>query len=234
LVYNVGNFSKPTTDEPSLMNLDEVETLFHELGHGLDALFSNTIYSGSRDVPRDFVELPSQIMENWAFEPEVLKLYAKHYQTGEPIPPSLVDKIVQSAKFNQGFATVEYLAASFLDMQWHTLSDTVSHSTPQLEDELFTRIGLINEIKSRYLSTNFSHIVGGYASGYYSYIWAEVLDSDAFEAFKETELFNSKLAALFRQHILAKGGTEDGMVLYKRFRGAEPKVDALLKKRGLN
>jgi len=235
LVYNVGNFSKPTADKPSLMSLDEVETLFHELGHGLNSLFGNTTYSGSRRTPRDFVELPSQIMENWAKDPTVLKTYAFHYQTGEPIPQELIDKMEKAKYFNQGFITVEYLAASFLDMDWHLLTDPAEVDALKFEKASLNRIGLIPEIESRYQSTNFSHIFssGGYSSGYYSYIWAAVLDADAFQAFKETDLFNQELAASFRKNVLSMG-SDDMMSQYVKFRGAEPKVDALLKRRGLN
>lgn len=235
IVYNVGNFSKPTADKPALMSIDEVNTLFHELGHALHSLFSNTVYPGSKWVPRDFVELPSQIMENWALEPEVLKMYAKHYLTGEIIPQELIDKIVNSKLFNQGFETVEYLAASFLDMDWHTITDTIERDVPAFEKNCYERIGKILEIESRYQTTNFAHIVGGYSAGYYSYIWSAVLDADAFEAFKEKgNLFDKETANAFREFILSKGGTEDPMILYKKFRGREPKVDALLKRRGLD
>jgi len=192
------------------------------------------MYPGGKSTPRDFVELPSQIMENWALEPEVLKMYAKHYQTGEIIPQELIDKIEKSRLFNQGFETVEYLAASFLDMDWHTLSDTNERDVQQFEKQSFAKIGLIPQIQSRYQSTNFSHMIGGYSAGYYSYIWAAVLDADAFQAFKETTLFNKKVASNFRKYVLAKSGTEDAMDLYKKFRGREPKVDALLARRGLN
>ena len=235
LVHNVGNFAKPTADKPSLMSMDEVETLFHELGHGLNSLFGNTIYSGSRRVPRDFVELPSQIMENWARDPAVLKTYALHYETGEPIPQELIDKLEKAKHFNQGFMTVEYLAASFLDMDWHVLTDTTEQDAARFEKESMDKIGLIPEIESRYQSTNFGHIFssGGYSSGYYSYIWAAVLDADAFQAFKETDLFNKELAASFRKNVLSKG-SNDTMAQYVKFRGSEPKVDALLKRRGLD
>jgi len=235
LVYNVGNFAKPTADKPSLMSIDEVETLFHELGHGLNSLFGNTTYSGSRRVPRDFVELPSQIMENWAKDPAVLKTYAFHYETGKPIPQELIDKLENSKQFNQGFMTVEYLAASFLDMDWHVLTDTTEQDAAKFEKESMDKIGLISEIESRYQSTNFSHIFssGGYSSGYYSYIWAAVLDADAFRAFKETDLFNKELAASFRKNVLSMG-SNDMMAQYIKFRGCEPKVDALLKRRGLD
>ncbi len=234
LVYNVGNFSKPTGDKPALLSIDEVNTLFHELGHALNSLFSNTTYPGGKSVPRDFVELPSQIMENWALEPEVLKMYGKHYQTGKTIPDELIQKIENAKLFNQGFETVEYLAASFLDMDWHTLADTNERDVQKFEHDAFAKIGLIPEIETRYQSTNFSHMIQGYSAGYYSYIWAAVLDADAFQAFKETTLFDRKTAAAFRNFVLAKSGTEDAMTLYKKFRGREPKVDALLIRRGLN
>jgi len=232
--YNVGNFAKPTADKPSLMSLEEVSTLFHELGHGLNSLFANTTYPGARFSARDFVELPSQIMEHWAVEPVVLKSYAKHYITGEPIPDELIEKIVKSGQFNQGFETVEYLAACYLDMDWHTLTDSNVRNTAEFEKAVFDRIGLIPEIESRYQSTNFAHIIGGYTAGYYGYLWAEVLDCDAFEAFKETDLFNQDLAAKFRKYILSGAGEGEPMDWYVKFRGREPKIDALLKKRGLN
>jgi peptidyl-dipeptidase Dcp len=235
LVYNVGNFAKPTADKPSLMSVDDVLTLFHELGHGLNSLFGNTVYSGSRRVPRDFVELPSQIMENWAMDPAVLRTYAFHYETGEPIPQELIDKLEKSKHFNQGFIMAEYLAASFLDMDWHVLTDTSERDAAAFERESMEKIGLIPEIESRYQSTNFGHIFssGGYSSGYYSYIWAAVLDADAFQAFKETDLFNKELAASFRKNVLSMG-SNDMMGQYIKFRGSEPKVDALLKRRGLD
>ncbi|MDZ7318850.1 MAG: M3 family metallopeptidase, partial [candidate division KSB1 bacterium] len=236
VICNVGNFSKPTADKPSLLSFEEVSTLFHEFGHALHGLLSNCTYQrlSGTNVARDFVELPSQIMENWASEPEVLKMYARHFETGEPIPDDLIEKIKNSSKFNQGFATVEYLAASFLDMDWHTLTDTAAVDPIAFENGSMKKIGLIPEIVTRYRSPYFRHIfAGGYSAGYYSYIWAEVLDSDAFQAFKETSLFDQTTAKAFRENILAKGGTEDPMVLYKRFRGAEPKIDALLEKRGL-
>ncbi len=234
LVYNVGNFAKPMADKPSLMSMDEVETLFHELGHGLNSLFGNTVYRGSRRVPRDFVELPSQIMENWARDPAVLKTYALHYQTGRPIPQEFINKLQKARHFNQGFMTVEYLAASFLDMDWHVLTDTSERDAAVFEKESMNKIGLISEIEPRYQSTNFGHIFssGGYSSGYYSYIWAAVLDADAFRAFKETDLFNKELAASFRRNILSRG-SNDAMAQYIKFRGSEPRIDALLERRGL-
>jgi peptidyl-dipeptidase Dcp len=236
LVFNVGNFSKPTADKPALMSVDEVNTLFHEFGHALHSLLSNVTYPSARVVPRDFVELPSQVMENWAMDPEVLKSYAKHYKTGEPMPDDLIAKIVKSSLFNQGFETVEYLAASYLDMDWHTLTDTVRRNVPEFEKKSLSAIGLIPQIESRYQSTNFQHIFAGsgYSAGYYSYIWAAVLDADAFEAFKEKSIFDAETALSFRKNVLETGGSEDVMTLYKRFRGAEPKVDALLRRRGLN
>ncbi len=237
VIINVGNFSKPTADKPSLISLDEVSTLFHEFGHALHGLLSDCTYeslSGTA-VSRDFVELPSQIMENWALHPDVLKMYAKHYETGESIPQELIDKITNAGHFNQGFISVEYLAASFLDMDWHTQTEAEEKDVLEFEKTSLDKIGLIPEIISRYKSPYFNHIFsGGYSSGYYSYIWAEVLDADAFDAFKETSLFDQETANSFRKNILAAGGTEDPMTLYIRFRGAEPKVESLLKKRGLN
>ena len=236
IITNNGNFSKPTGDKPALISLDEVGTLFHEFGHALHGLLSNCTYyrlSGT-SVSRDFVELPSQIMENWAMEPEVLKIYARHFETNEPIPDDLIKKIKRAGNFNQGFATVEYLAASYLDMDWHTETEPVEHDAVAFEDASMERIGLIPEIVVRYRSPYFQHIFsGGYSSGYYSYIWAEVLDADAFNAFKETGLFDRKTAEAFRKHILEKGGTEEPMTLYMRFRGSEPGVKPLLKRRGL-
>jgi peptidyl-dipeptidase Dcp len=236
VIVNVGNFTKPTADTPSLISFDHALTLFHEFGHALHGLLSDCTYEklSGTDVPRDFVELPSQIMENWASAPEVIQSYARHYETGEPIPDELLEKIKRSSHFNQGFATVEYLASSFLDMGWHTLTEPKEMDCTEFERTAMEKIGLIPEIIPRWRSTYFGHIfAGGYASGYYSYIWAEVLDSDAFEAFKETSLFDKETAQSFRQNILERGGTEDPMTLYLRFRGAEPKIEPLLKKRGL-
>ncbi len=234
VIANVFNFSKPTGDKPALLSFEEALTLFHEFGHGLHGLLSNCTYetlSGTA-VPRDFVELPSQIMENWAGDSEVIKDYAKHYETGEVIPQGLVDKIKKSGHFNQGFATVEYMAACYLDMDWHTLTEAKEPDVKKFEAESMKKIGLIPEIVVRYKSPYFGHIFsGGYSSGYYSYIWAEVLDADAYQAFKETSLFDQKTALAFRKNILEKGGTENPMTLYKRFRGAEPKIDAVLKRK---
>ena len=235
VVVNVGNFSRPAGDTPALLSIDEVETMFHEFGHGLHQLLSRCRYkslSGSA-VPRDFVELPSQIMENWGEEPEVLKIYARHWQTGEPIPDALVAKMQKAGTFNQGFATVEYVAASKLDMDWHTLTEAKEVDTRAFEKASLERMGLIPEIPPRYHSTYFNHIVGGYAAGYYSYLWSEVLDADAFAAFKEKGLFDQATAKAFRDNVLSKGGSEDAMTLYVRFRGREPRVEPLLKRRGL-
>jgi peptidyl-dipeptidase Dcp len=235
IITNVGNFTKPTGDTPSLLNFDEVTTLFHEFGHALHGLLAECTYLTTQGVATDFVELPSQIMENWATDPEFLKMYAKHYKTGAPIPDELIAKIRSSSTFNQGFATVEYLAASLLDMDWHTLSDTTARDATMFENAALGKIGLIPEIVSRYRSPYFAHIFGdGYSAGYYSYIWAEVLDADAFQAFKETSLFDPKSAGLFRKYVLAAGGSDEEMTLYKKFRGREPKITPLLERRGLN
>ncbi len=237
VIANVFNFSKPTGDKPALITFEEALTLFHEFGHGLHGLLSNCTYNmlSGTSVPRDFVELPAQVLENWAADPEVIKIYAKHYKTGEVIPQDLLDKIKKSGHFNQGFATVEYLAACFLDMDWHTLTKAEEVDAEKFESDSLNKIGLIPEIVVRYRSPYFTHIFsGGYSSGYYSYIWAEVLDADAFQAFKETTLFNPEKALSLRKNIYEKGGTEDPMTLYVRFRGFEPKIDALLNKRGLN
>lgn len=233
----VCNFTKPTADAPALLTFDEVTTYFHEFGHALHGLLSNVTYKSlaGTSVPRDFVELPSQIMENWAAEPEVLKMYAKHYKTGATIPDELIKKLQKAGTFDQGFATVEYLAASFLDMDYHSQTTEITTDADSFEKSAMQKIGLIDAIIPRYRSTYFQHIFsGGYSSGYYSYIWSGVLDTDAFEAFKTTTLFNPEKAKLFREHVLEKGGTEDPMVLYKRFRGAEPSIEPLLRKRGLD
>ena len=237
IIYNVGNFSKPTGDNPALISLDEVETLFHEFGHALHGLLSNCTYPSvaATETPRDFVEFPSQVMENWAFHPEVLKSYAKHYKTGEVIPKELVDKIENSSLFNQGFATVEYTAAAYLDMDWHTITEAKELDATKFENNSMSKIGIIKEIKPRYRSTYYNHIFSGsYSSGYYSYLWSEVLDADAFEAFKESgDVFNKELAAKYRKYVLSAGGTENSMELYKKFRGKEPNIEPLLKRRGL-
>ena len=236
VISMVMNFSKPTGDKPALLSFDEVSTMFHEFGHALHGLLSDCNYvtlSGT-SVSRDFVELPSQVMENWAAEPEVMKSYAKHYKTGEPIPDELIQKIKNSSKFNQGFATLEYLSACYLDMDWHTLTTSEKQETLAFEHASMEKIGMIPEIVVRYRSPYFAHIfAGGYSSGYYSYIWAEILDADAFEAFQENGLFNQETAQAFRKNILEKGGTEDPMKLYMQFRGRAPQKDAMLKRKGL-
>ena len=252
VVTIVTNFTQPSPGQPALLSADEANTLFHEFGHGLHNLFKDVHYSGVSGVPRDFVELPSQINEHWAFEPEVLKVYAKHYQTGEVIPAELIEKLDKSGKYGQGFATVEYLAASYLDMDFHALSGEPSdqkvikfvdqnNQVPAnldvmaFEQETLGRRGLLKQIPSRYRTTYFNHTMGGgYTAGYYSYIWSEVLDCDAYEAYTETgDIFNQEVAQKFRQYVLTPGGIDDAMVMYKNFRGKEPGTDPLLKNRGL-
>lgn len=234
----VCNFTPATGNTPALLNWDETLTLFHEFGHALHGLFTQGKYTRTAgDVPRDFVELPSQVMENWAGEPEVLKMYAKHYQTGEIIPDELIAKIQNSGLFNQGFDNSEYIAASILDMQYHELSAPADvDDVVAFEKKAMESIGLINEIWPRYRSTYFAHIFdGGYEAGYYVYLWAAVLDADAFDYFKQSgNIFNPELAASFRKNCLAESGDDEGMVQYKKFRGQEPSIEALLKKRGLN
>ena len=235
LVCNVCSFTKPVGDTPSLLRIDEVETLFHEFGHALHGLLTKCNYKGisGTNVVRDFVELPSQINEHWATEPEVLKMYAKHYQTGETIPDSLIEKILNQKTFNQGFMTTELLAAAILDMNLHNLTDTKNLDVLAYEKEAMNQLNLIPEIAPRYRTTYFNHIIGGYAAGYYSYLWANVLDNDAFEAFKEHGIFDKKTADLFRYNVLEKGNSEDPMTLYKNFRGAEPQLEPMLKNRGM-
>lgn len=235
LIYNVASFTKPAGDLPSLLTIDEARTMYHEFGHALHGLLTQCKYKGVSGtfVAQDFVELPSQIMEHWAVEPEVLKMYAKHYQTREVIPDSLIAKIENQALFNQGFMTTELLAAAILDMEMHCLTTMEGFDVLQFEKQLMDKLGLIPQIAPRYRSTYFNHIMGGYAAGYYSYIWAERLDTDAFEAFKEHGLFDQATATSFRKNILEKGGSDDPMKLYVTFRGAEPGLDALLKTRGL-
>ena len=228
----VCNFTTPTENKPALLSMDEVETLFHEFGHALDGLFAENTYPRT-SVARDFVELPSQIMEHWATQPKVMKDYAKHYETGEAIPDELIKKIENSSYFNQGFANVEYLAASLLDMAYHTMEEPKDVQTMEFEKAYLNSIGLIPEIEPRYHSTYFGHIMGGYSAGYYSYIWSAVLDNDAFEAFEENGIYDQETAAAFRT-LLAENGTKDPMQLYIDFRGRKPKEDALLRNRGLN
>lgn len=232
----VMNFTRPAGDTPALLSFDEVSTLFHEFGHSLHGLFTDGKYERTAgSVPRDFVELPSQIMENWAAEPEVMKVYAKHYKTGETIPDELIAKLVKSGTFNQGFITGEYLAAALLDLDYHTAENPNITDVRQFEKNAMDKIGLIPEFIPRYRSTYFSHIfAGGYSAGYYVYIWAAVLDSDAFNAFKESgDIFNPEYAAKFRE-LLAKSGDDEGMNVYVKFRGKMPSKEPLLKKRGLD
>lgn len=232
VVTVVYNFTKPGAKTPALLNFDEVETLFHELGHAMDALFAKNTYPGNH-IPSDFVELPSQMMEHWATEPQVLKMYAKNYLTGEPIPQKLIEKIHNSKFFNQGFMNVEYLAASYLDMDYHTIKKPLTVSVTGFEKDAMNKIGLIPQIEPRYRSTYFTHITGGYDAGYYSYLWAAVLDNDAFAYFKETGIFNKKTAEKFRKNILEVDGTQDPAVLYRNFRGRDAIVEPLLENRGL-
>jgi len=236
VVINVGNFTKPVGDKPALISMDEVETLFHEFGHALHGLLSNHNYT-NYSMPRDFVEFPSQIMENWAVEPVMLKEYALHYETGEPIPDELIEKLQNASLHNQGFITVEYLAAAFLDMGWHTLTENGDYNPIEFEKESLDKIGLIPEIISRYNSYYFNHIFSGtigYSSGYYSYIYAAILDSDGFQYFKDSgDLFNKEIAAKYRKYALGISGTEDVAETYRKFRGTDPSIEPLLIKRGL-
>ena len=247
VIVNVGNFAKPADGRPSLLTLDQVETMFHEFGHALHGLLSQCTYKSvsGTSVPRDFVELPSQIMENWAFQKEVLSSYARHYQTGEVIPDSLVAKIEAVETFNQGFMTTELVAASILDMKWHLIDDRSfaaaqddskcsSSFVEAFEEKICKEMGLIDEIIPRYRTTYFAHIFsGGYNAGYYSYLWAEVLDKDAFELFRQKGIFDTETAMSFRRNILEKGGSDEAMDLYRRFRGADPDPKALVRARGL-
>ena len=236
VIVNVGNFAKPEGDKPSLLTLDQVSTLFHEFGHALHGLLSQCTYKSvsGTSVARDFVELPSQIMENWAFQKELLKDYARHYETNEVIPDSLVAKIEAAGTFNQGFMTTELAAAAMLDLKWHMINSVEGVTPVEFEAETCKAMGLIGEIIPRYRSTYFAHIFsGGYSAGYYSYLWAEVLDKDAFELFKEKGIFDTETSMSFRRNVLERGGSEEPMLLYKRFRGAEPDPSALLRARGL-
>lgn len=237
IISIVCNFTQPTDSTPALLTFDEVTTFFHEFGHALHGLLSDVQYESlaGTSVPRDFVELPSQIMENWAEEPEVLKMFAKHYQTGETIPDEMIEKMKATGTFNQGFATTEYLAASILDMMYHAIEEPLEGDVVSYEINSMKQAGLTDAIIPRYRSTYFNHVFsGGYSAGYYSYIWSEVLDSDAFEAFKSTSLFDPENAASFRKNILERGGTQDPEELYVNFRGKKPSIEPLLKKRGLD
>ena len=243
VIVNVGNFSKPVDGKPSLMTLDEVETMFHEFGHALHGLLSQCTYKSvaGTSVARDFVELPSQIMENWAFQPEVLAMYARHYETGEVIPAEYIEKINAAGNFNQGFMTTELAAAAILDLKWHMVnempvasSDAETSLVEAFEAQTCREMGLIDEIIPRYRSTYFAHIFsGGYSAGYYSYLWAEVLDKDAFELFMQKGIFDQETSMSFRRNILEKGGSDEPMDLYRRFRGADPDTGALVRGRGL-
>lgn len=236
VVVNVCSMTPPSEDRPALQSIDNVTTMFHEFGHALHAFMRDVHYQSVGGVERDFVELPSQINEHWAFEPEVLKVYAKHYKTGEDLPKELLDKYNACSKYGQGFATVEYLAASYVDMDLHVLTEVPEDlDVMKFEEKMLAQRGIPRQIQPRYRVTNFKHTMGGgYTAGYYSYIWAEVLDCDGFEAFKETgDIFNQDVAARFRKYVLTPGGISDGMTMYRNFRGADPKIDGLLENRGL-
>ena len=236
VIVNVGNFAKPVDGKPSLLTLDQVETLFHEYGHALHGLLSKCTYKSvaGTSVARDFVELPSQIMENWAFQPDVLATYARHYETGEVIPAELIEKINATGTFNQGFMTTELAAAAILDLKWHMLESMEGVDPMAFEAAACKAMGLIDEIIPRYRTTYFAHIFsGGYSAGYYSYLWAEVLDKDAFELFMEKGIFDPATAKSYRENILEKGGSDEPMELYRRFRGADPDPAALTRARGL-
>jgi peptidyl-dipeptidase Dcp len=232
IINLVCNFTRPSGDTPALLSMEEVETLFHEFGHALDGMLSDITFR-TTFWSTDFAELPSQIMEHWATHPEVMKHYATHYETGEAIPDELIEKIANSKLFNQGFITVEYLAACLLDMEYHTLTEPTDLDVVAFETEFFNEIGLIPEIVSRYRSSYFAHIVGSYAAGYYGYIWSGVLDNDAFEAFEETSLFDQETAQRFRTTILERTGSADFMEMWIDFRGREPEIEPLLRNRGL-
>lgn len=237
IIYNVGNFSKPVGDTPSLLTLDEVETMFHEFGHGLHGMLSKAVLrsQAGTNVDRDFVELPSQIHEHWALEPELLKVYAHHYKTGEVIPDEMVEKLIAAANHNQGFATTELVGAALLDLQYGKLNPTEDIDVVGFEKQVAENLKMPAEVQFRYRSPYFKHIFGsdGYASGYYTYLWAEVLDSDGFELFKEKGVFDAETAKSFKENILEMGGSEDPMTLFVRFRGHEPQPEALLRGRGL-
>jgi peptidyl-dipeptidase Dcp len=230
------NFTRPTETKPALLTFNEVETFMHEFGHALHGMLANSTYSSlsGTSVYRDFVELPSQIMENWAVEKEFLDKFAVHYQTGKKIPAELVQKIVDSQNYLAGYLSVRQLSFGYLDMAWHTLDKPFEGNVKNFEENAWKKTQIFPRIDEVCMSTQFGHLfAGGYAAGYYSYKWAEVLDADAFSVFKEKGLFNKEVAGSFRKNILEKGGTEHPMILYKRFRGQEPTVDALLERSGL-
>jgi peptidyl-dipeptidase Dcp len=236
IIYNVLNYPRPVGDTPTLLTFDQASTLFHEFGHAIQGLLSDGYYRSQTGtaLPRDYVEYPSQVMENWMTEPEVLANFAKHYKTGKVIPMELVDKIQASGKFNQGFGTTEYLGAALLDMSWHSLETAELQDAATFEKNVLSEIGLIKEIAPRYRTGYFSHIfAGGYSSGYYGYIWSNIYDADTWLAFKENGIFDEKTADLYRKHVLEPGGSEDPAVMYRRFRGQDPKVQPLLDRRGL-
>jgi peptidyl-dipeptidase Dcp len=229
------NFTKPTEEQPSLLTFGEVTTFLHEFGHALHGMLSKCRYGSlsGTNVMRDFVELPSQLMENWAYQKEWLDSWAKHYKTGEKIPAELIEKIKRSAQFQSGYASDRQLSFGMVDMAWHTLTSPFIGKVDEFEREAMERTALLPNVQGTCFCTDFSHIfAGGYAAGYYSYKWAEVLDADAFAYFSEKGIFNTQVAESFRKNILERGGTEHAMVLYKRFRGSEPTVDALLKREG--
>ena len=236
IIVNVLNYPRPTANEPALLTFDQASTLFHEFGHALHGLLSDGQYRSQTGTatPRDFVEFPSQVMENWMLQPEVLAVFAKHYKTGEVIPQELVNKIQAASKFNQGFATTEYMAATLLDLNWHSLEDSKIRDTEKFEKAALKEWGLINEIDPRYRSTYFAHIFsGGYSAGYYSYIWSDVFGADAFAAFEENGIFDPTTAKAFRKHILSSGGSDDALNLYRKFRGKDASIEPLLRSRGL-
>ncbi|MFT5759276.1 MAG: peptidyl-dipeptidase Dcp [Alteromonadaceae bacterium] len=236
IIYNVLNYPKPIGNQPTLLTFDQASTIFHEFGHAIQGLLSDGYYRSQTgtSLPRDYVEYPSQVMENWMTEPEVLANFAKHYQTGEVIPQALVEKIQASGKFNQGFGTVEYLSAALLDMSWHSLETAELQDANTFEKNVLSKMGLIDEISPRYRTGYYSHIFsGGYSSGYYGYIWSNIYDADTWLAFKENGIFDQETADLYRKHVLEPGGTEDPAKMYRRFRGQDPKVEALLERRGL-
>jgi len=232
----VCNFTKPTATKPSLLTFNEVTTLFHEFGHALHGMLANTTYrslSGT-SVFWDFVELPSQILENWCYEKEALELFARHYKTDEVIPAAYIEKIKKASNFHEGLQTLRQLSFGMLDMQWHGIDPSGIQNVKKHERRTFDQTDLYPDVEGSCMSTAFAHIFqGGYSAGYYSYKWAEVLDADAFELFREKGIFNREIATSFRDHVLSKGGTENPMLLYTRFRGSEPKIDALLKRAGL-
>ena len=232
----VCNFTKPTADAPALITHDELTTFLHEFGHALHGIFAQGRYPSltGTSVSRDFVELPSQIMENWAFEPEYLNSFAKHYQTGEPIPAELIEKIVAAKNYLAGYGQVRQLHFGYLDMAWHTLTELPAESTVEFEQKVLAPYAVMPAVEGSAFSTSFSHIFsGGYSAGYYSYKWAEVLEADAFSLFKEKGIFNTEVSNSFRKEILEKGGAEDEAVIYRNFRGHDPEPQALMEKLGL-